>query len=99
MPTPKVVIDTHLQETLTRTGGRVALDATLRAQLLQFRGQVELCDETGQTVGFFVPARQSDQCAAYAWLRTQVSDDELEKARQEPGGISTADLLQRLERL
>jgi hypothetical protein len=81
------------------TMDKMTLDSTLRAQLLQSGGQVELCDETGRTVGFFVPARQLDQSAVYDWLRTQVSDDELEQGRREAGGISTAELLQRLEKL
>jgi len=58
---------------------------------------LEPCDESGLTLGHFVPAPDRLRWA-YDWARTAFTDDELERARQEPGGRTIAEILQRLGR-
>jgi hypothetical protein len=63
---------------------RVTLDAELRARLNGLNEQVEVCDESGKTVGHFLPDALYRKFV-YAWANAQVTDEELEQAAQEPG--------------
>ena len=83
---------------------KVTLEGELRSRLAALAGEAELCDEQGRTLGYFVPAGgppdDLERRMMYAWARTLVSDEELERASNEPGpSLSTAELLARLERL
>lgn len=75
---------------------KVTLDPSLGAQFNGLKSEVELCDETGRTVGYFLPANWHQ--ALYAWANAQVSDEELETARRQTGGRPLADILARLEK-
>ena len=77
---------------------KVTLDSELRARLGNFDGCLVLCDETGQAVAHVVPAATFNKLV-YAWARSQVSDEEVEKARGEPGGMTTAQALAFLDKL
>lgn len=74
---------------------RVNLDPALRAHLSGYSAPVEICDESGQTLGHFLPAPLYGQLLA-AWSQAEVSDEELERSRSEPGGSSLAEIWQRL---
>ena len=76
---------------------KVTLDQSLRAKLNGLTTQIELCDDAGQTIGYFLPAEWHRQLL-YAWAKAQVTDEELEQARQEPGGSSLAEILEKLEK-
>jgi hypothetical protein len=79
---------------------KITVDSVLRAKLVNLKDELELCDETGHTIGHFLPGdfykRYRDH--AYAWANCQVTDDELERASQEPGGRTLAETWQRLGR-
>jgi hypothetical protein len=75
---------------------KVTLDQSLRAKLNNLDAEVEFCDESGQTVGYFVPADWHRRLL-YAWANAQFTDEELEKARRQPGGRSLAEILARLD--
>ena len=76
---------------------KVIVDADLRSRLHNLDSTLVLCDEAGQVLGHYVPA--PDRLPwAYDWARTAFTDDELERARQEPGGRTTAEVLERLGR-
>ncbi len=60
--------------------------------------QLELCDPAGQTIGYFVPLVQYTS-ELYAWARTQLTDEELNRRKLEPDGRSTAEVLERLSEL
>lgn len=75
---------------------KVTLDSTLRARLNGLQAEVEVCDEAGQTVGYFVPADYHRQLL-YAWAKAQVSPAELEEARKPAGGRSLKEILAALE--
>jgi hypothetical protein len=74
---------------------KLILDATLRSKLNGLNEQMEVCDETGQTVGFFLPKhvlfelqRLADGCP-YSW-------EELERHSKQTGGCSLEEIWQRL---
>jgi hypothetical protein len=71
---------------------KVTLDRASRLQLDNPDAEVEVCDQTGRTVGYYLPAGLRDELL-YAWAKSQVSEQELELARQQPGGRSLKDIL------
>ena len=75
---------------------RVILDKALRAKLTTLDDELELCDESGRTLGYFMPADLHHRLW-YEWARTQFTDEELERASQESGGYTNAELRDRLK--
>ncbi len=74
---------------------RVVVDASLQVKLPQVDSSFEFCDESGRTLGYYVPA--PDQLGPlYDWARTEFTDEEIEQARREPRGLTTAEVLARL---
>jgi len=74
---------------------RVILDESI-GEKLRHLDEVELCDQSGQRVGHFL----SDDLfrrLLYDWANAQVSDEELERRRQQPGGRTLAEIWSRLE--
>ena len=76
----------------------VIIDKDLREKLQDLEHEVKFCDESGRTVGRYLPEAEYTKLL-YERARNMFSDEELEKAAREPGGISTAQLLARLEQL
>jgi hypothetical protein len=76
---------------------KVVLDNHLRAKLNGLNSPVEICDETGQTVGHFLPSALYNKFA-YASLATECpySAQELERMHQETGGRALSDLWKEL---
>jgi hypothetical protein len=64
---------------------KVILDPELKSKLNGLDRQLEICDETGRTLGHFLPADVYRQLLL-AWAEAQVTDEELERRRQEPRG-------------
>ena len=71
---------------------KIVADEALRSRLNNFESRLEVCDPSGRTVGFFIPAAE-EQKALYAWARGEFSDEEIEAARREPGGFSIEEVL------
>lgn len=84
---------------------KVTLEGELRSRLASLVGEAELCDEQGRTVGFYVPLGPEvpddlERHMLLAWAKTVFTDEELERARNDPGpSRTTAEVLERLERL
>jgi hypothetical protein len=74
---------------------RVILDAQLRSKLNGLIEQLEICDETGQTLGHFVPEPLYRELLM-AWSKAHLPDAELERRRQEPRGRTLAEIWQSL---
>ena len=74
---------------------KVMLDEAVRAKLCN-ADEVELCDESGQEVGHFL-STQLYRRLLYDWANAQVTDDELERRRRQPGGRTLAEIWARLE--
>jgi hypothetical protein len=77
---------------------RALIDENLRSKLSEFHVQTELCDKDGHVLGHFTPAIPSDR-EIYDWAAAQISDEELERRKNEPGGKTTAQLLEYLQSL
>lgn len=71
---------------------RVILDSSIRVRLGNLHSRLEFCDESGEVLGYFVPASERQQLL-YAWARGEFADEEIERARREPGGFSLAEVL------
>jgi hypothetical protein len=80
----------------------IILDPELRAKLSGLERQLELRDESGTTLGLFVPLRLYEEMIS-AWTRLQFADEqEREQARREirnHGGLSTAEATAHLEQV
>ena len=64
---------------------RVILDSQLRSKLNGLTEQAEFCDESGNTVGHFVPLALYREMIV-AWSKAHLPDEELDRRRQEPRG-------------
>lgn len=78
---------------------RVTLDAGLRSKFNGFDQPIEVCDETGQTVGHFLPSPLYDELF-YAALSAESphSKEELRRRHQEAKGRSLAEIWRDLGR-
>jgi hypothetical protein len=76
---------------------KLVLDDTLKAKLNGLTELVEVCDSAGHTVGHFVPASLYHQLL-YEGLDSPISEEEVERRLQEPGGRGLTDILADLER-
>jgi hypothetical protein len=74
---------------------KLILDPTIASIMRSATSEVELCDASGQTLGYFVPAAERER-ALYAWAAAQFTDEELERARREPDGLPLAEILKNL---
>ena len=77
---------------------KLTLDAALREKLGPLAGEVELCDEAGRTLGFFVSPEVHHKLI-YAWAKSLFSNEELARARAEPGGVTTDEAIEHLNKL
>jgi hypothetical protein len=73
------------------------VDSILSSKLNGLNRHMELCDEAGQTLGHFLPADLYRELLV-TWSKTHISDEELERRMQEPGGRTLAEIWQRLGR-
>jgi hypothetical protein len=74
----------------------ILLDDALRQKLNGLKAEIELRDETGKVVGHVLPADRY-QSLLYAWAKNRLSDEELKRRSEEPGGRSLAEILADLE--
>ncbi len=74
---------------------RVVVDTTVLSKLDNLSSALELCDEAGVTLGYFLPAADR-QRQVYDWAREAFSEKEIDAARQQSGGVTTEELLARL---
>ena len=74
---------------------RVVVDESVREKLRDVE-EIELCDESGRGIGHFL----SDDLyrrMIYDWANAQISDEELERRRRQPGGCTLAEIWGRLQ--
>ena len=74
---------------------RVVVDTNVLAKLNNLNSELELCDESGVTLGHFYPAADRKR-QLYDWAKTAISEEEIEAACRQPGGVTTEELLARL---
>ncbi len=75
---------------------KLVLDRLLREKLRDVR-QAELCDESGRTLGHYL-SEEAYRHLVCQWANAQVTDEELERRRQAPGGKTLAQIWARLGR-
>lgn len=71
---------------------KIVVDETLKSKLQNLDSRLELCDEGGKTLGFFVPAAERERLLR-AWARGEFGDEELQRARDQEGGLPLAEVL------
>jgi hypothetical protein len=79
---------------------KLILDEELRKKFDVNRPTTEVCDANGRTVGYFLTPAQFEKLI-YAWAKTEFSDEEAERARQDflrSGGVSTEEALERAKK-
>ncbi len=74
---------------------KVIVDPSLLSRLDNLDSRMELCTESGETLGYFVPASEQHRLL-YAWAREEFTDEEIERAQAEPGGLTIAEVLAEL---
>lgn len=77
---------------------RVVLNESIRHEWGSLAGPIAIDDQNGCVLGHFIPGI-TDNAAEYAWARSQFSAEEAELSGQQTGGISTAELVKRLNAL
>jgi hypothetical protein len=75
---------------------KVVVDPAFGAKITGLTGAVELCDESGRTLGYFHPAMSEG--SAPQRLQSPHSDEEIERRRQDRRGRPLADILADLEK-
>jgi hypothetical protein len=80
----------------SRSMTKMTIDSDLCTRLRVTDADLELCDYSGHTVGFFVPPERHQQLL-YAWAKTAVPEEELERARRQSGGQPLGEILAELE--
>ena len=74
---------------------RIVLDPQLRTRLNGLNEPMEVCDEAGKTVGHFLPDGLYREFLV-AWSKAHLSNEELERRRQEPRGRTLAEIWKKL---
>ena len=77
---------------------KVQVDPVLSSKLHNLNEGLELCDESGRTVGYFLTVADYENIF-YEMAKSFATEEELDRISQEPGGKTTAEVLASLERL
>jgi hypothetical protein len=75
---------------------RILLDSAMRDRLAEVDTCAELCDESGRSLGHFIPAVDP---RLYQRIEIPFSEDELAAAELEKDAYSSAEVLRRLHEL
>jgi hypothetical protein len=76
---------------------KIVINDVSQLQLFKTHDRVEVCDDEGNLIGYFVSRHEHD-LELYEWASTQLSDDELRNRKnQRRAGRTTADVINRLK--
>ena len=75
---------------------KMIIEESLRKKLSQVEEEVEFCDESGKLLGIFYPFGKPFSLPP--GMECPISEEELEKRRQEPGGRTLKEIWARLGR-
>jgi hypothetical protein len=70
---------------------KIIIDAATRANLHNLDTVLQVCDEDGHTLGYFHPLPEGTP------VRSPISDEEIERRRQQRTGKPLAEILERLK--
>jgi len=76
---------------------KVMIDDLVRAKLNGLNGQIEFCDLSGQSLGHFLPTDLYKELLS-AWAKVHVTDEEVQRARQQTGGRPLVEIWGTLQR-
>ncbi len=76
---------------------KITLDDDLRAKLGDMSEEVALCDAAGNVVAYIMTPGHRE--ALYSLASDLFTDEELERAEREEGGMTTAQVLEHLKSL
>jgi hypothetical protein len=76
---------------------KVMVDDAIRAKLNGLNGQIEFCDRSGESLGHFLPNNLYKELLA-AWAKVHITDEEVQRARQQTGGRPLAEIWKSLGR-
>ncbi len=74
---------------------KVVLDQAMLGKLHHFKEHLEVCDESGRTVGYVRPATDH---ALYASVKVPFTEEELDHFEREPGGRTLTEIMADLEK-
>jgi hypothetical protein len=77
---------------------RITVDDALLRQIGTVIEEAELFDSSGRRVGYFLPEEVYRHLVC-RWANAQVSNEELERCRQESESFTTAEVLEHLRSL
>ncbi len=77
---------------------RIIADEALKARFKGFSEHLEIRDESGRLLGFFLPGPVHDP-EVYAWAKANITEEEVELARQSPEWFTTGEVLEYLRSL
>lgn len=65
-------------------------------ELLKTHDRIEICDDAGKPIGFFVSFLESDS-KLYEWAKSQLTEEELSRRKNERDqGRTTSEVIKRL---
>ena len=70
---------------------KLVMDDVLRKRLRNLDEEVEVCDESGATVGRFIPEEMFRRLVI-EWAFAQTTPEELQQRLNEPGGSSLSEI-------
>lgn len=76
---------------------KMIVEESLRSKLSKVEEEVEFCDESGNLLGIFYPLGKG-RFSLPPGMECPISEEELEKRRQETGGHTLAEIWARLGR-
>jgi hypothetical protein len=71
------------------------LDPQLRSKLNGLEEQIEICDESGKTLGRFLPESLYREFLL-AWAKADLPDEEFQRRIKEPRGCTLAEIWEKL---
>jgi hypothetical protein len=74
---------------------QIRLDPQTCSQLRGATSVMDLCDEQGRLIGYFLSPDRYRRLI-YDWANSQVTDEELKRCLDEPGGSRLAEIWERL---
>jgi hypothetical protein len=75
---------------------KLVVDAATQAKLKSLNGLLELCDETGRTLGYFHSLTNEHSCGENQ-IQSPFTEEELERRRQQRTGRSLTEILEGLK--
>lgn len=76
---------------------KMIVEESLRTKLSEVEEEVEFCDESGNLLGIFYPFGKGG-FSPPPWMECPISEEELKRRSQEPGGRTLAEIWKRLGR-